>query len=83
MTAGQVRNYLLDCGCEGAIVFDDFAEAFAGTTPDGLAVYDYNKMVEMLMRRMSEQDAKDYIDFNVINIRLGEKTPVILFPPVI
>lgn len=84
MTAREVRDCLLDCGCEDAIVLDDYAAAFVGTTKDGVAVYDYNKMVEVLMGDgETEEDAKDHIDFNILGAFFGEKTPVILFPPVI
>ena len=46
-------------------------------------VYDYELMVKVLMERdgMSEEEAVDYLDFNVIGVHLGSigNAPIILF----
>jgi hypothetical protein len=41
-------------------------------------VYDINKMIETLMVRdeMSEDEAIEYIEFNVIGAHIGEQTPL-------
>jgi hypothetical protein len=41
-------------------------------------VYDINKMIETLMVRdeMSEDEAIEYIEFNVIGAYVGEQTPL-------
>lgn len=81
MTAQEVKDYLVENGCEGAIVYDDYPDAFLGHTPQGCAVYDYNKIVETLMNEgESEEDARDWIDYNIIGAHLGDLTPVIVFP---
>ena len=81
MTAQEVKDYLLEHGCEGAAVWDDFAGAFIGSTSDGRAVYSFDKMVEILMSEgETEEDAKDYIDYNCIGWRVTDMDPVILFP---
>jgi hypothetical protein len=41
-------------------------------------VYDINKMIETLVVRdeMSEDEAIEYIEFNVIGAHIGEQTPL-------
>ena len=45
-----------------------------------VAIYDYTKCVEVLMKRyeMSEEDALDYMEFNVTGAYMGVGTPVFL-----
>ena len=70
---------------DGAIVFDNpsFDNSIIGITTDGKAVYDYDKMVEELMKDedCSEQEAIDWIDYNTIRVipYAGEMAPVIMF----
>ena len=83
MTAQEVKDYMVDHGCDDAAVWDDFAAAFIGTTHDGRAVYDYEKMVEVLMfEGESEEDAKDFVDYNYIGWKVTDMDPVILFPAI-
>jgi hypothetical protein len=46
------------------------------------AIYDGYRMVRVLMRRdgMSEEDALEYISFNVEGAYLGIETPIIYWP---
>lgn len=45
-----------------------------------VAIYDYVKCVEVLMNRydMSEEDALEYMEFNVLGAYMGTGTPVFL-----
>ena len=45
-----------------------------------VAVYDYAKCIDVLMKRhgMSEEDALDYMEFNVTGAYMGTGTPVFL-----
>lgn len=45
-----------------------------------LVVYDYERCVEILMERdgMTEEEADEYMEFNVIGAYMGEFTPVFL-----
>ena len=45
-----------------------------------VAVYDYSKCVKILMKRdgMTEDDAREYMEFNVLGAYLGEYTPVFI-----
>jgi hypothetical protein len=43
-----------------------------------VAAYDYRKCVRILMRRdhMGEQEAEEFMDFNVVGSYVGELTPL-------
>ncbi len=61
---------------------EGFDEAIIGVgrqfdRPDRL-IYDYDKCVEILVERddMSAEEAREYMDFNVLGAYVGEKTPI-------
>lgn len=67
------------------LLFDGLDNALIGHTyrkGEFIAVYDYEKMVEIFMKEhgMSEEDAVEWIDFNVLGAWIGEQTPMIVFP---
>lgn len=44
-------------------------------------MYDGYRMVRVLMRQgMTEEDAREYISFNVEGAYLGQETPIIYWP---
>ncbi len=60
-----------------------FEQAFIGVGTQftkALAVYDLEKMIEILMKRdgMSHDEAEEFIEFNVTGAWVGEMTPVFL-----
>jgi len=62
-----------------------FDDAFVGTTISAfgrkqVALYDYDKCILILMHdnHMSEEDAIEYFDFNVIGAWVGEGTPIFI-----
>jgi hypothetical protein len=63
---------------------DGFDDAIIGTVErcgsETVLCYDYNKCVEILMEYMSEEEAVEYMDFNVVGAYVGEKTPFFLRP---
>jgi hypothetical protein len=69
------RNILLATGFEKA--FLGIATDFAG---HDRAVYDYDKCVDVLMKRdhMTVDDACEYMDFNVVGAWVGEGTPIFM-----
>ena len=79
MTAQEVKDYLIELGMEGTIVYDDYPDAFLGISNDDRAVYSYEKMVECLMERdgMTEEEAMDFLHFNTLCM-VGEGFHVIL-----
>jgi hypothetical protein len=63
---------------------DGFDEAIIGTVErcgsETVLCYDYNKCVEILMEYMTEEEAIEYMDFNVVGAYMGEDTPMFLRP---
>ena len=70
---------------EQALLMDGFDEACIGYSQriNGpvLAVYSYDKMVEVLMNRdgMDYDEASEFIDYNCVGAWIGERTPIIAF----
>jgi hypothetical protein len=72
------------------IFFDEFDKAIVGIISGSIGngyheqvVYDYNKCVEILMKRdgMDYETAAEHMDFNVAGGYLGEHTPLFIFKP--
>ena len=66
------------------IKMDGFDKAFIGYATrhiGDIAVYDYEKMVKVLVSRdkMTVEDAIDFIDYNCQGSWVGEQTPLILY----
>jgi hypothetical protein len=61
---------------------DGFEDALVGTGfqfNNELAVYDYQKCIEILMRDgIDEEDAHDHMSFNVLGAWVGPNTPVFM-----
>lgn len=67
----------------GVCLFDDYAPAVAGSSEKNEVVYDYEKMIQLLMERdgMTYEDAAEFINYNAIrSLTYMEKPPVILYP---
>lgn len=63
---------------EECLTVDGFDEALVGCTygADVVAVYDINKMIEILIcEGMDYDDAVEYLEYNVVAAYMGEKTP--------
>ena len=62
-----------------ALLAEGFSEALIGMgnrfTYD-VAVYDYEKCIEILARDMPRDDAEEYFEFNMAGAYVGEHTPV-------
>ena len=60
---------------------DGFDEAIIGVVQRmGIQAicYDQEKVIEILMRDMSEEEAWEYFDFNIAGAWVGESTPFFL-----
>lgn len=83
MDRAAIEDYLDMLG-ESALLLDGFDEAFIGLSQrinePLLAVYSYDKMVDVLVQRdeMEYEEAVEYIDFNVIGAWVGSQTPLIV-----
>jgi hypothetical protein len=84
-TRAEINEYLESIG-ESALLADGFDEALIGFSQrinePILAVYDYEKMVQILMDNdgLSYDDAVEYLDYNVVGAWMGEQTPIIVMP---
>jgi hypothetical protein len=82
MSNNDLNNYLEEIG-ETVIVATGFEDAVIGISyrmNELLAVYSYEKMVAVLMRRdgMDYEEAMEFLDNNVIFFWVGEKTPIVV-----
>jgi len=51
---------------------------------EAVAVYDYGKLVEVTMALSdggSEEEAAEYVEFNILGAYVGESTPMVLMQP--
>lgn len=77
----EIRNKLPP----DAVVFNNHAydNSIIGTTFDGRAIYEFNKMVQELMNDegWTEEEAIEWIEYNTIRALPygGEKTPMIVY----
>lgn len=64
--------------------WDGFDSAIIGVggrcNTDPMIVYDYDKMVDVLVMRdgMAQEEAEEYLDYNVVCAWIGDTTPIIL-----
>jgi hypothetical protein len=58
---------------------DGFNEAIIGECIQSQRIiYDYEKMIEILMKDMTQDEAMEYFDFNILGAYVGEYTPIYL-----
>ena len=64
--------------------WDGFDSAIIGVggrcNTDPMIVYDYDKIVDVLVMRdgMAQEEAEEYLDYNVVCAWIGDTTPIIL-----
>jgi len=56
---------------DDAIRFTGLDEAIIGYDHRGLLVYSYEKMLDVFMQDMTEEEAVEWIDYNVIGTNAG------------
>ena len=62
---------------ETSIFYDGFDDAIIGVELNTFRIiYSTTKCIEILCKDMSEDDAREYFDFNVVGGYVGEKTPI-------
>lgn len=75
------RRWIMD-QCSEIALWDGFDDALVGLVQrcgsDPLAVYDRDVMIKTLSKQMSEEDAIEYLDFNIGGAHIGPLTPMIL-----
>lgn len=68
---------------EEALLADGFEDALVGYSngPNLVAVYDYSMCIHILMEdNMTYEQALEYMEYNVVNAYVGEKTPIFITP---
>jgi hypothetical protein len=73
------REEILEFVDPEAIVWDGFDDAIIGNDNNGRVVYDIDKMIEILSNDMTEEEALEYLEFNVLCAYVGELTPVHIY----
>ena len=73
-----MKDKILEWFSEDEFMFaDGFDDAILGIDDTSMrVVYSVSRMIEMLMKDMSEEDACEYLEYNVISAYVGEKTPI-------
>ena len=69
-----------DLDYEGLLFADGFDEAIIGVAErigmEPVVAYDTNKIIEILSREMTEDEAVEYFEFNILGAYMGERTPI-------
>jgi len=68
---------------EGMMIADGFDEAIIGYCYDMVAaedrvIYSFNKCVDILKHDMNEEEAIEYMEYNVLGAYMGKKTPLFM-----
>ena len=62
---------------EDLLSADGYDDAVIGIEMNSMRlIYSTQKIIEILMKEMSEEDAMEYFEFNVRCAYVGEKTPI-------
>lgn len=71
--------YILD-DYDEFVAIDGMAGACVGFSEDARLIYDYDKMVEIIMEKwgLSQEEAVDYVDYNIVSMCSGEKMPIVM-----
>jgi hypothetical protein len=74
----HIISYILDTADPDALKADGFDNAIIGITNDGRIVYDIATMRKILMNGgdMTEEEADEYMEFNIFGAYVGELMPV-------
>lgn len=60
-----------------AVLWDDLDDAIIGISIDNRVVYGLNKMLILFQTMgMSEDEAMEWIDYNILSAYVGEYTPI-------
>ena len=65
---------------EDALILHGLDDAIAGESDCGRLIYDYNKMLRIFIRQgMSETEAIEWIDYNVMGVQCNDKGFIMMF----
>ena len=73
----MIEEIIEQYGDETFLKADGFDEAIIGVDETSMRlIYSVSRCIDILMRNMSEEDAIEYFNFNVIGSYMGDKTPI-------
>ena len=82
----DVKETLLDNGFDDIVIFEppDYDEVLIGVSSSNRAIYDYDKMIECLMKKQNWtlEQALEWIEFNTIgSLPLDSNSyPIVMYP---
>lgn len=77
-----INDYDIESYCEGAVILTGFDEAIIGIVEDfgnGTRIlYCKSTILQILQQRdlMTEEEAEEYYDYNILGLYAGEQNPV-------
>lgn len=84
MTRKEIEEFCEEYGPEDVLLADGLDEAFVGLTSDDgptRAVYSTDRIIEILSRDMTRDQAWEYFSFNIESAYVGEHTPTYIRTP--
>ena len=81
---GNIEDYNIDEIAEGAILLDGLEDAIIGVVEEfgngRRVLYSVDKIISILMERdgMTDSEAYEFYDFNILGLRAGEQNAVFL-----
>lgn len=81
----NIRDFVNDYA-EGAVLFDGCDSALIGygsrVDMEPVAIYSYRLLIKAIMDEgTSEEEAAEYVDYNIVGLWAGERTPIIVYEP--
>jgi len=79
-----INNYDIESYCEGAIMLDGLEDEIVGIVEEfgnsPRILYSKSKILQILQERdlMTEQEAEEFYDYNILGLYAGEQNPVFL-----
>jgi hypothetical protein len=62
-----------------AILFNGLNDCIIGTDMNYNIIYSHTKMVNHFINSgMSAEEAEEWVDYNILNLKIGDNTPIIL-----
>ena len=81
-TDDELKEQLCEMGMEHVLIIDGFADAAIGFVCNAgieAVVYSRRRVTELLMEEgLTEEEAVEYIDYNIAGAYVGEHTPLLL-----
>ena len=77
MEVVDIRSQIIEHNPE-AILWDGLDSCIVGMSTDGRAIYSLDSLVEhfQVYEEMNEEDAVEYVDYNIVGAYVGEYTPI-------